>query len=248
MKYLFIAFLFISSFISGQGIEPTSFQPTQYQGGILRGVIPYVDEFTGETLYIYQHVDSLVFIKDSIYVRNDSIFLRDGTGFAIVTDSIYNVSGATKDTIKLRDGSGYVLMTKGNITKVTGTSPIIIADSTSTPNVTIQNASTTLTGALTSTDWNTFNGKIGGTGVTNKVAWFNSANTLSTNNLFHWDNVNGMLAIGNTNPVAALDVTGKMQLQNATGSVYIGNLVGSNTETNGLNLGIGLQNLRNITT
>ncbi len=112
MKYLFIAFLFISSFISGQGIEPTSFQPTQYQGGILRGVIPYVDEFTGETLYIYQHVDSLVFIKDSIYVRNDSIFLRDGTGFAIVTDSIYNVSGATKDTIKLRDGSGFALVDK----------------------------------------------------------------------------------------------------------------------------------------
>jgi len=112
MKYLFIAFLFISSFISGQGIEPTSFQPTQYQGGILRGVIPYVDEFTGETLYIYQHVDSLVFIKDSIYVRNDSIFLRDGTGFAIVTDSIYNVSGSTKDTIKLRDGEGYALVDK----------------------------------------------------------------------------------------------------------------------------------------
>ncbi len=112
MKYLFIAFLFISSFISGQGIEPTSFQPTQYQGGILRGVIPYVDEFTGETLYIYQHVDSLVFIKDSIYVRNDSIFLRDGTGFAIVTDSIYVVTGATKDTIRLRDGSGFALVDK----------------------------------------------------------------------------------------------------------------------------------------
>lgn len=112
MKYLFIAFLFISSFISGQGIEPTSLQPTQYQGGILRGVIPYVDEFTGETLYIYQHVDSLAFIKDSIYVRNDSIFLRDGTGFAIVTDSIYVVTGVSKDTIKLRDGDGYALVDK----------------------------------------------------------------------------------------------------------------------------------------
>jgi len=121
MKYLFIAFLFISSFISGQGIEPTSLQPTQYQGGILRGVIPYVDEFTGETLYIYQHVDSLVFIKDSIYVRNDSIFLRDGTGFAIVTDSIYVVTGATKDTIRLRDGSGFALVDKALVNGVTGT-------------------------------------------------------------------------------------------------------------------------------
>jgi hypothetical protein len=121
MKYLVIVFLFISSFISGQGIEPTSLQPTQYQGGILRGVIPYVDEFTGETLYIYQHVDSLAFIKDSIYVRNDSIFLRDGTGFAIVTDSIYVVTGVSKDTIKLRDGDGYVLMDKQSQSRVRGT-------------------------------------------------------------------------------------------------------------------------------
>lgn len=120
MRYLFIAFLFISSFISGQGIEPTSLQPTQYQGGILRGVIPYVDEFTGETLYIYQHVDSLVFIKDSIFVRNDSIFLRDGTGFAIVIDSIYVVTGVSKDTIKLRDGEGYVLMDKQSQSRVRG--------------------------------------------------------------------------------------------------------------------------------
>jgi hypothetical protein len=121
MKYLFIAFLFISSFISGQGIEPTSLQPTQYQGGILRGVIPYVDEFTGETLYIYQHVDSLVFVKDSIFVRNDSIFLRDGTGFAIVTDSIYVVTGVSKDTIKLRDGDGYVVIDKADQARVRGT-------------------------------------------------------------------------------------------------------------------------------
>ncbi|MBK9566129.1 MAG: hypothetical protein IPO37_13400, partial [Saprospiraceae bacterium] len=107
MRYLFIVFLFISSFLSGQGIEPTSLQPTQYQGGILRGVIPYVDEFTGETLYIYQHVDSLVFIKDSIYVRNDSILLRDGQGFVKMSagwgltvssagDSITYVSDTTK--------------------------------------------------------------------------------------------------------------------------------------------------------
>ena len=159
MRYLFIAFLFISSFISGQGIEPTSLQPTQYQGGILKGVTPFVDEFTGDTMYIYQHVDSLVFIKDSIFVRNDSIFLRDGTGFAIVTDSIYLVEGISKDTIKLRDGKGYALISKGGVTNVTATTPVFSSGGT-TPNITIQNASTSTTGALTSTDWNTFNNKM----------------------------------------------------------------------------------------
>lgn len=48
----------------------------------------------------------------------------------------------------------------GTVTSVTGSSPIIITGSpTTTPNVTIQNADATHTGALTSTDWNTFNNK-----------------------------------------------------------------------------------------
>ena len=107
MKYLFIAFLFISSFISGQGIEPTSLQPSPYRGGFLKSVTPIVDEFTGDTTFIYVHTDSLGLRADSIYVRNDSILLRDGQGFVKMSagwgltvssagDSITYVSDTTK--------------------------------------------------------------------------------------------------------------------------------------------------------
>ena len=74
-----------SSGLFAQGIEPNSLQPTPYQGGILKGINPIVDPFSGETRYIYQH-DTIVFNPDSIYVKTatghdpDTIYLRDGSG------------------------------------------------------------------------------------------------------------------------------------------------------------------------
>lgn len=83
----------------------------------------------------------------------------------------------------------------GTVTNVSATSPLFSSGG-ATPNLTIQNASTTLTGALTSTDWNTFNAKVGGTGVQNKVAYWTAVGTLGYNNNFHYDPTNGNLGIG----------------------------------------------------
>jgi hypothetical protein len=47
----------------------------------------------------------------------------------------------------------------GTVTSVTGTAPISVATGTSTPAISIATANTTTTGALSSTDWNTFNNK-----------------------------------------------------------------------------------------
>ena len=90
MKYLFIAFLFVSLFGHSQGIEPSSFQGNPNKGGFLKGVTLHVDDF-GDTTYLYTHVDSLGF-ADSIYVRNDTIFLRDGSGFVEISSG----SGTTQ--------------------------------------------------------------------------------------------------------------------------------------------------------
>ena len=94
-------FIFLSFGLYGQGIEPTSLQPTPYEGGVLRGIIPYEDPFTGETLYIYQHDSLAVASADSIYVKT--------------------ATAPNPDTIYLRDGSGFVLMPKGNSGTVIGT-------------------------------------------------------------------------------------------------------------------------------
>lgn len=55
-------------------------------------------------------------------------------------------------------GSGDITIGGSGVTNVTGTSPISSSGGT-TPAISIANASTSTTGALTSTDWNTFNGK-----------------------------------------------------------------------------------------
>ena len=98
MKYLFIAFLFISSISYGQGIEPSSFQPTPYLGGVLRGVTPFVDEFTGQTYYLYVHdsLDAAVPYVDTIFMTDFNLYyIKNGDTIYVgsVTDSsfIYNV-------------------------------------------------------------------------------------------------------------------------------------------------------------
>jgi hypothetical protein len=51
----------------------------------------------------------------------------------------------------------------GTVTSVTGTAPVSVATGTTTPVISMAAANTTTNGYLTSTDWNTFNGKGSGT-------------------------------------------------------------------------------------
>ena len=67
----------------------------------------------------------------------------------------------------------------------------------------IPTASATNRGALSSTDWSTFNSKAGGTGAANKVAFWTGTNTLSYNTNLHWDNTNGRLGIGDVSTLSA---------------------------------------------
>ena len=108
--------------------------------------------------------------------------LIDSTEIELGT-KIDSMKWATGDTLKLYTSDG-VFKTKitfagmGTVTDVTGTSPIIITGtSTVTPNVTIQNATTSQSGALTSTDWNTFNNKENALTFTSPLS--RSGNTIS---------------------------------------------------------------------
>lgn len=107
---------------------------------------------------------------DTTQYLNPYIMGPDTVGFylTIAQDTVLFV--ATADT------------TAGTVDIVTGTSPIIITgDATHTPNVTIQNATTSQSGALTSTDWNTFNAKVGGNGTAPEVPYWSGSNTLTSN-------------------------------------------------------------------
>jgi hypothetical protein len=74
-------------------------------------------------------------------------------------------------------------------------------------------ASSSTTGALSSTDWNTFNNKqntitnpITGTGVSGRVAFFNDLTSITSSTNFFWDATNNRLGIGLTNPQRSLEI------------------------------------------
>lgn len=106
MKFqLSILFSFIAYFANSQGIEPSQIQGAPKLNQILQAKSMYIDEY-GDTLYIYEHTD-LNGVPDSIFVKNDTIYLRDGSGFVKIQtnpDSLF----LRNDTIYLRDGSGFV--------------------------------------------------------------------------------------------------------------------------------------------
>ena len=88
--------------------------------------------------------------------------------------------------------------------------------SLSTQALSLAAASTSTTGALTSTDWNTFNGKqnalinpITGIALNTQIAIFNGTSTITGSANLIFDSVNGRMGIGSsTTPFYQLDVTG----------------------------------------
>jgi hypothetical protein len=80
-------------------------------------------------------------------------------------------------------------------------------------------ASGTNRGALSSTDWTTFNGKVGGTGASGQVAFWNGTSSQTGNNNLFWDNTNGRLGVGTNAPAFNLQVNGSLRNINASNAV-----------------------------
>lgn len=111
------------------------------------------------------------------------------------THTIPNVTGL-QDSLNTR------------VRTVTASTPLSSSGGVS-PNITIQNATTSLTGALTSTDWNTFNNKFNLPSLTSGSVLFSNGSTIAqdNSNLF-FDDTNNRLGIGTASPGAKLHVTG----------------------------------------
>jgi hypothetical protein len=110
----------------------------------------------------------------------------DITGNAgTVTNGVYTsrtitINGTTQDLSANRT------FNVGTVTSVTASSPLFSSGGT-TPNITIQQASGSQNGFLSSTDWTTFNNKqnaltnpVTGTGVSGRVAFWNGTNTITS--------------------------------------------------------------------
>ena len=137
----------------------------------------------------------------------DQLTITAGTGIT-ATRSLRNITVSSTAT--------------GTVTSVTGTSPIIITSTpTTTPNVTIQNATTSLTGALTNTDWNTFNNKVGGSGTTNYIPKWSGSSSLSNSVMYE---SSSLIGIGITTPYSKMHISsGNLGIYNTGGGqIYLG--------------------------
>jgi hypothetical protein len=154
-----------------------------------------------------------------------------------VTNGVYTsrtitINGTTQDLSANRTFS------VGTVTSVTASSPLASSGGT-TPNITIQQASGSQNGFLSSTDWTTFNGKqnaltnpVTGTGTTNYLPKFTGSTTIGNSQVF--DNGTNV-GIGTTSfaygPKMAINSTGQNSLaiqttdtsQGSSGTIlYIG--------------------------
>jgi hypothetical protein len=83
-----------------------------------------------------------------------------------------------------------------------------IASSVDTHTFNLPTASATNRGALSSSDWSVFNSKIGGSGTSGQVAYFNGTSSITGESSLFWDATNDRLGIGTASPAFNLDVNG----------------------------------------
>ena len=127
-----------------------------------------------------------------------------GDGFqwfnaGLATTKLMELSSAGALTTTSTVTANGVLLTGnlGTVTSVTGTAPVVSSGGT-TPAISMAAANTTTNGYLTSTDWNTFNGKSNTNGTVTSVA----ALTLGTTGT----DLSSTVANGTTTPVITLQV------------------------------------------
>ena len=137
--------------------------------------------------------------------NDDTVTFEAGAGITLT-------SNASSDTITITNSApssgGTVTSVAALTIGTTGTDlSSTVADGTTTPVITLQvpTASAANRGALSSTDWTTFNSKVGGSGTTNYVAKFTAGSTIGDSQIF--DNGTSV-GIGEPTPTAKLHVNG----------------------------------------
>jgi len=128
----------------------------------------------------------------------------------VYTDASVRALISASGAVSYNNTTGVISLTSGNLTEatssvltITGGTGAVLGSGTS---IQVKQASTTISGFLSSTDWNTFNGKASAlSGTTNYVAKFTSSTAIGNSIIF--DN-GANVGIGNTaNATRTLDVT-----------------------------------------
>jgi len=172
-------------------------------------------------------------------------------------DELHNVSAQSPaNNDGLFYNSSTSLWSKNTIAGVLGYTPVTSARTISTTSplsgggdlsanrtLSIAQATTSVDGYLSATDWTTFNNKqnaltnpITGTGVSGQIAYWNGTNTQTGSNNLFWDAANSNLGIG-TNSIVGYAASGRfinILSSNANSEIRLTNSVTGNTSTVGL--------------
>ena len=162
------------------------------------GVITIYNEDSANIELIYNNSNNKItlnilgvasFTTEDITANN--VFYFNDAGSSILIDSlgIFNQYYALVFACGSGGGGG------GAVNSVTGSLPISSSGGAN-PNISISQAGASTNGFLNSTDWSTFNNKVGGSGVATRVAFWSSPNTITSNALLFWDNINNRLGVG----------------------------------------------------
>ena len=110
----------------------------------------------------------------------------------------------------------------------TGTSgtDFAISSVTDTHTFNLPTASATNRGALSSADWSTFSAKVGGSGVSGQVTYWNGTSSQTGSNNLFWDAANARLGIGTNAPAYKLHVIGDSFVSN---DLYVNRFIIMNT-------------------
>ena len=97
-----------------------------------------------------------------------------------------------------------------SLTSLSASSPLSYNNTTGAFSISLANTSTN--GYLSSTDWNTFNGKLTLPSLTSGSVLFSNGTTIAQDNTnLFWDDTNNRLGVGTSSPSYNLDITGNLR-------------------------------------
>ena len=142
------------------------------------------------------------------------IDLVSGIASAGTTGSVSLIPVVTIDTYGRVTSITTAANPQGTVTSVTGTAPVVSSGG-ATPSISMPAATTSVNGYLTSTDWNTFNGKLSYTGATSNVDL--NAKNLTNVNTFSAATVKATTAAGYISSDGSTGFTGTVTTSSLVG-------------------------------